>query len=448
MPGITRRLVGDLKDEPLERNVARQRSGGIRRRFCDAAPAASSTDAVPSGGVRQRLGSPLRSSSSTSCVDYSLPLNKKLRQEFARGHLSALTTLELSSAAGEQGTPDLGRLQKRKIDPKHAHEQLIAALGYPKGSPEVEYIMVDGKKKKKAQPIICPVDLYEASMQVPTKRALMLGEAGETAAFWHGFRTHPACPADVDPSDVALGLHADGARTTGADGLFAIAWNSLHNRSSTRTSRMLFATIRKKDDVGNALTKMFDRFAWSMNCLAEGVIADMDWQGKPHPHAGRRIVGGRKAKCVQIRGVCEFYRRCLHFPTLDGVPMMCWLCFASPFRENCWTRCDEGAPWRENRQTHEWYLQWLADNNSEIRGIFQILYLNIFSVCIDVLHTLDLGVCSHVIGNIMIECCAPGILPGSTQEARMEVMNDLLQDWYKANPGTYTIDGPLTYVRC
>ena len=114
MPGITRRLVDDLKDEPLERNVTRQRSGGIRRRVCDAAPAASSTDAVPSGGVRQRLGSPLRSSSSTSCVDYSLPLNKKMRQEFARGHLSALTTLELSSAAGEQGTPDRGRLHKNR----------------------------------------------------------------------------------------------------------------------------------------------------------------------------------------------------------------------------------------------------------------------------------------------------------------------------------------------
>ena len=94
-------------------------------------------------------------------------------------------------------------------------------------------------------------------------------------------------------------------------------------------------------------------------------------------------------------------------PKWNEIGRMCWLCMAvgengSPLQYTC-TGSD--APWRPTRVTHQAYLAWLRSNDLEIPAWFRhIKGLQIICLMIDILHSTDLGVFAHVIGNIFWEC--------------------------------------------
>ena len=58
------------------------------------------------------------------------------------------------------------------------------------------------------------------------------------------------------------------------------------------------------------------------------------------------------------------------------------------------------AEWRDMRWTHESYLSQIAAGRLNLPTVFEAIGLRVECVMIDVLHTVDQGVASHVIANM------------------------------------------------
>jgi hypothetical protein len=105
---------------------------------------------------------------------------------------------------------------------------------------------------------------------------------GEIPFFWKNMQAGH-CPFYDDISHLidsdrtcALGMHGDGAPTTKVEGLFTIAWNSLHAKpsSATKDSRFVFTVVKKSDVSNGVLKAVWDRLAWAMNALTESKFPD------------------------------------------------------------------------------------------------------------------------------------------------------------------------------
>eukprot|EP00959_Pyramimonas_sp_CCMP1952_P041387 865491-Pyramimonas_sp.AAC.1 len=105
---------------------------------------------------------------------------------------------------------------------------------------------------------------------------------------------------------IPLGVHGDKAATTKTQSLLTISWTSLLGQGSTKETHQVFTTIKSSDITGRTQASLWTRFAWSMNALCDGRIPNLDWKGRPHPEAGRPIIGGYKAALIHLRGDWEF----------------------------------------------------------------------------------------------------------------------------------------------
>ena len=110
-----------------------------------------------------------------------------------------------------------------------------------------------------------------------------------------------------------------------------------------------------------------------------------------------------KAILTHIRGDWEFHASAFSLPKWNNVARMCCLCRATGTEghELSYGRCDREAPWRSTRVTHESWRSELLDNGQELPSLFRYTRgLRIESIVIDSLHTAELGITAHVLGNI------------------------------------------------
>ena len=66
---------------------------------------------------------------------------------------------------------------------------------------------------------------------------------------------------------------------------------------------------------------------------------------------------------------------------------------------------------------------------------------------IDVLHTVDLGLASHIIANIMFECVAAHAWGGANQEQNIELMMDDMKAYYKRDKVVSKLQGKMQIER-
>ena len=170
---------------------------------------------------------------------------------------------------------------------------------------EIDFIDVPGIENL---PVCCPIKYVEALVQGDQERCrkVLTGQRNENVKFGRQLNGHPMCPTTWDENSFALGMHGDGAATTNTEGLFTISWNSLHGRGTTAETKFVFACIKKSEMVPGTLEKIFDRLAWSMNALCEGVLPPRDWKGKPIKHAGRKLANGLKCKLSKSGEIGNF----------------------------------------------------------------------------------------------------------------------------------------------
>jgi hypothetical protein len=427
---------------------------GVRQRLGLASASTSSSSSLPpelrrGSGVKRRLEATVWTPGTASQPD--LPLNKALRRDWSAGTISSGRVIEYARGAETQGASGVESLVG---DAHNAHRHLVGALGYPESAPEIEWIEIPDKNGRMIpHPIICPLRWFEKLVRYYPERfeTVMRGPPGGVSGFWENMATNVIYTSNKDRIDtnysIPCTMHGDGAPTNKVDSLFTVSWSSLLGKGDTKSTRHVF-TVLQKSMMGDAtLDTVFRRLAWSFNALACGQLPQRDWNGHRVADGGRKLASGWRLAMIGLRGDWEFFTQACGFPSSVSVPCMCFMCKASPRPVPLvWTNGGADAPWRRTLCTHESYIADLHRDGRRPASIFAIRTLRLEGVLADVMHTMDLGVTSHVCGNIMHEVMETAGW-GSTQAARATKLNDHLQAYYKATKEKHRVDGRVTYGR-
>ncbi len=442
--GLKQRLRVDEAVEAPPAAESKARGGLQQRLYATSSSSAPRADPAPRRAKKQKLEAEPEGVS-------NLPLNASLRRDWARGSLPSNKLLEYAAGASQQGARGLDSLAHG--GDHNAHRRVVAALGYPKDAPKLSWMEIPvAGGGVKPHPILCPIDTLEAHLKDPEKfQKRLRGEDLNVQDLWYGLRgakVYEANERHIDPSrSLAVTIHGDGAPTTKADGLFTISWSSLHASGNTRQTKNVFTVIRKKDIMPGTLDAVFSRLAWGLNACCDGVMPEQDWQGRQCPDRGRAIAEGWRLVTVMLRGDWEFYTQICGFPTWSSVPNMCWLCNASPtLGPLVWTDGLATAGWRGTMRSHEQYVAELLAAGKTRPAVFNIKTLRLEGVMGDVLHALDQGVASHVVGNVMITAMVKGQW-GTNQASRAAGLEEHVKTWYKGRKSMCKIEGRIPFGR-
>lgn len=261
-------------------------------------------------------------------------------------------------------------------------------------------------------------------------------------------QNHPILTRKDLPKTIPIGLHGDAGAFSTTDSLFVLTWNSLLGVGTTMSKRWLMTIIKKSDVIPETLNAIFEILSWSFNVMLGGVWPELDWEGRPLPPRKEYLAGGLRGCLCQIRGDWEFHASIFGFPKWNGAVNMCWLCKASSGGPLAFTNFTADAPWRATKRTHESYLAELAADGRPVPTLFaRVQGLRLESVMIDVLHTCDQGVASHVIGNVIQACCSRKAFHPGTLDQNLAALQERMDAWYKRHSVDSRLRGKLTKER-
>ena len=298
--------------------------------------------------------------------------------------------------------------------------------------------------------------VYNNRQDIWTQR--LRGHEGAALEYWQSMSQsdfvlqHPFLPRDSWESIIPIGFHGDGGAHSKHDSIYCFNWNSLLCNGATIQTRFLFTVVSKRQMTPTTLDALMKAFSWSMNVLLSGETPHCDYRGAPITGGGRNLANGYRGALVQIRGDWEFYTQLFGFPTWQNNIRMCPFCRASSsILGRLWTDFSRSAGWRNTIFSHESYMEFLRANGEAAPSLFGaggVLGLRLECVMVDILHTLDQGFASHIIGNVLwyfFVMCA--VLGGTTQAICIaKCYEDMLQ-WYKTTRCKCQIQGKLTEER-
>ena len=450
-------------------------SVGIKRRLAAAdeqresdtrADVGDAGSGAPRGGVRTRIARASSGSASASTATElppERPLWDDLRREWAKGGITTRHVQQFAHSAMRQGAEGMDEMARMGASGKHTQNMFRAmqtVLGYPTGSPPMEWFAIPTRASRHAShPFLLPHRFFSSYFagRADDFRNVICGADGACSDFWEHIRhtefvtQHPDMAPATWHRTVPLGVHADAGAFSKVDSLYVISWNSLMGRGATMRKRFLFTVIRKSEMSADTLDHCLRILSWSLNALSDGVHPQVGPFDEPL-HRGPRgpLAGPWRAVLAQVRGDWAFYKECFHFPQWNEAERMCWMCQASStIPELLFTNCRADAAWRDTLYTHDTYMAHLRRNGlptptllAHCRG------LRLENIMIDVLHAIDLGLASHVIGNVLFifgiirACCG-----GRTYADRANNLANDLKSWYKRTRCTTRIQGKLTLER-
>ena len=332
-----------------------------------------------------------------------------------------------------------------------------SAIGWPKDAPEIEWLTVPCPKAgTRSHPILCPIAMLER-VYADRKRFQehVVGDAGTVKRLWDGLKAK----RDVLYQDnrdrigdtsrcLIFGFHGDGAPTNKVDGLYTISYGSLTGKGSTKDVRFPFTVLRSSEETKEVMDVLFLRMAWAFNALLAGVYPELDFYGNVHPRAGQPIrADGWRMIMLHLRGDWEFYQHVLGFPAPNAVPNNCFKCLGSPTLDALlYTNAKLGAGWRPTVRSHAKYLLELARLGVSLPAVFAMLSLRHEGIMIDVMHACDLGMCSHIVANVIVECLDH--FDGGTIDERTAACEEYLNEWVRSQDGSgHGLRGRLTFAR-
>ena len=184
--------------------------------------------------------------------------------------------------------------------------------------------------------------------------------------------------------------------------------------------------------------------------MLRGETPRTNWYGRQIRGGGAQLAGGWRATLCQLRGDWAFYTEVFGFPQWNAAERMCWLCRASStIRPLAWTRMGPDAGWRETRWTHESYIEFLRAASLAIPVLLtSVVGSRLECVMVDVLHTVDQGVASHIIANIFwLLAVLRGVFGGRAQEERIANLFAHMKSWYKGWKPSSRLQGKLSVER-
>ena len=272
--------------------------------------------------------------------------------------------------------------------------------------------------------------------------------SGKACARLHSFSDTPSLPPSSWPFTIPIGFHGDAGAFSHQDSLYTISWNSLIGQGRTAEKRFVFTVLRKGEMVADTLDAVFRIMGWSFNSMLTGSFPGKNWHGRSSTSG--LLAGGWRGAVCQARGDWAFYTEVFRFPTWNSAERMCWLCKASStIRELAFSNFAPDAKWRSTRWSHESYLAHLRSLGMIVPVLFLcILGFRLECVMVDTLHTVDQGVASHIIGNVMwlIAVKRRGF-GGTTQVENIKRLDKHMRQWYSRTRAEYKVQGKLTKER-
>ena len=258
---------------------------------------------------------------------------------------------------------------------------------------------------------------------------------------------HPAIPGAPAELRVPVGIHGDDAGVQGVESVTVITWGSVAVESPTLDSRLIFCMLKESEAVKpESLHKVFKVLAWSLAALAEGTFPTADEEGRefgPDYHPARAAAAGQpltsdghRGCWAEMRGDWKFLHESLGTRQYYQANACCHLCAAvksgpdrrlySNFARNCELR-------RACVTSDDW-LEAAAADPDPVSPLLRIPGFNIWRVRFDIMHTLDLGVLTHVLPSALTELTAAAdVFPASTRAERLELATRSYRTWCKAN---------------
>ena len=213
----------------------------------------------------------------------------------------------------------------------------------------------------------------------------------------------------------------------------------------------MFTVFKKSEMVEGALDAVWRAMAWSFNHLLEGKWPSQNIHGRAIAGGGKWLADGWRGALCQACADWAFYCEVFGFPQWNAAERMCWLCRASStIPELVFSRFGPDAGWRSTRWTHETYIEYLRAAGLAIPALLiAIVGFRLECVMIDTLHTVDQGVASHIVANVIwLVVVQRKKLGGTTQESQIAAVNEHLRRWYQsAKRGTNKIQGKVTVQR-
>ena len=202
--------------------------------------------------------------------------------------------------------------------------------------------------------------------------------------------------------------------------------------------------------VAGTLDSIAKIMSWSFNALLAGESPSSDWENKPLAGGGIQLADGWRGALCQLRGDWAFYKEFFHFPQWNAAERMCFMCRASA-RDGplAWVRFGPGAGWRKTRWTHETYMRFLRQAGLAIPVLLTICVgFRLDCVMIDVLHTVDQGVASHIVANVLwaFAVCRK-VFGGNTQKEQVANLFAHMNRWYAKVKEKTKLQGKLTVER-
>ena len=435
-------------------------SVGVRKRV-NAAETANTVDTSSVGdrefvrrsGIRQRLD--VASSSGQNGArqvaqqqNKDLPLTQALKQDWARGIITSKQVHRYAYTALQQGAAGLDHISSMGNfgeNPQHLFQALVNYFGVPLGAPPIDWIELPTTAGARSpHPVIWPHKFFAKMFEERLEDfgTYLSGPDGACSQFWQSMRDTPFVQGHPDLAEsswsktIPLGMHGD-AGAFSHDSLFVISWNSLMGMGSTITKRFVFTVIKKSDMRADTLDAILKHFSWSCNALLAGKF----------PETSTDLANGWRGSLCQVRGDWQFYCQALYFPSWNAGEMMCWLCRASArIPELVYTNCRKDAGWRGTRWDHESYLEHLRVLGMAVPVLFLfVIGLRLECVTIDVLHAIDQGFGSHVLGNLLwYLACIRKVFGNCTQAECVKNLNRHIQAWYKKTKCPNRIRGDLS----
>ena len=263
-------------------------------------------------------------------------------------------------------------------------------------------------------------------------------------------KKHPDMPKVKWQQTVPVGMHGDGAAFSHQDSVYTFSWNSLVGSGTTVQKRFVATLIKKSDFVDGTVQAITRILAWSFNALLSGETPALDWEGRPLAGGGAPLAGGWRAALCQVRGDWAFYCELFKFPQWNSAERMCWMCQASSTNPALgWVRFGPDAGWRKTKWEHESYLAYLRLAGLMVPSLLALAVgFRLECIMVDVLHTVDQGVASHIIANVLwVFAVARRVWGGDNQDAAVKKLYANMQQWYKNQKMRTKLQGKLTVER-
>ena len=209
---------------------------------------------------------------------------------------------------------------------------------------------------------------------------------------------------------------------TEMDGLMVLSMRSICTSLPVDSSQLLLLAIPKTIITEEMWEEVWDALVWSFEAMAQGKMPVSGPQGGSLPLWLQNQKGKQmpKGMVYAITGDLEFYY------SEFGLPR--------PNQEHpcAWCRCNQGSrPWNDFRNTAAWRRKLLtpAELCESLGGhkIFGVSGVNPLAISLDTLHTIDLGVACHAIGNLLWEICES---KAGNRDTSMAELNKEIQEIY------------------